>query len=149
MRTAHYLLNGGISKSISLLFLFKLCNCTPLTSLASLFRKMQFLAKKTSVARLCCLFSHRPKFHLSLSLTLKTRYSQTADFLSDNAMLDAAHWSTEHEAFLDFGLHTEQVKLERPRRRHPNDPKPDKERVVLKEPKLQFVNQQGYVGKLN
>ena len=43
------------------------------------------------------------------------RYAETADFLHDNGILDAAHWSEEHGAYLDYGLHTERVILERPR----------------------------------
>ena len=43
------------------------------------------------------------------------RYAETADFLQDNGILDAAHWSAEHKAYLDYGLHTERVVLERPR----------------------------------
>ena len=43
------------------------------------------------------------------------RYAETADFLHDNGILDGAHWSEEHGAYLDYGLHTERVILERPR----------------------------------
>ena len=43
------------------------------------------------------------------------RYAETANFLHDNGILDAAHWSSEHGAYLDYGLHTERVILERPR----------------------------------
>ena len=77
-------------------------------------------------------------------------YSQTANFLYNNDILDATHWSSEHGAYLDYGLHTEFVKLERPKRdprSHPSAPMPEKVRVVQKEPILQFVNQFGYISK--
>ncbi len=84
----------------------------------------------------------------------QSRYSQTAGFLHDNSLLEAAHWSEEHGAFLDWGLHSEAVRLERPRPRQPHRPgqqqtPQQKERVTLEEPRRQFVNQQGYVSELS
>jgi Glycosyl hydrolase family 63 C-terminal domain len=63
---------------------------------------------------------------------------------------DSVHWSEEHGAYLDYGLHTEDVALERPRPQPHHQPgqRPDKQRVVRTEPHLQFVNEEGYVSKL-
>ena len=65
--------------------------------------------------------------------------------------MDAQHWSEHHKAYLDFGLHTEAVKLQTPSLPpggiKPGMPKPEKVRVALKEPKLQYVNQVGYISK--
>uniref|UniRef100_A0A0K2TMD1 Mannosyl-oligosaccharide glucosidase n=1 Tax=Lepeophtheirus salmonis TaxID=72036 RepID=A0A0K2TMD1_LEPSM len=76
-------------------------------------------------------------------------YTSTAKTLLDNDLLDQAHWSEQFGAYLDYGLHTEQVSLKRPPRKHSNhhlhEAPPQKIRVVGKEPKFQFVNQVGYV----
>ena len=79
----------------------------------------------------------------------QVKYSSTATFLHDNSLLDASHWSEEHKAYLDFGLHTEGVRLRRPPVPNPRPgmPQPDKVREVYKEPQLQYVNQFGYISK--
>ena len=74
------------------------------------------------------------------------KYEEASTFLSDNFLLDSMHWSTEHNAYLDYGLHTEGVRLQRPppskdHHRQSND----KIRVVTRDPKLQYVNQVGYI----
>ena len=83
----------------------------------------------------------------------QTRYSNEAEFLYDNALLDAQHWSEQHKAYLDFGLHTEDVRLQTPSPPpggyRPGTPKPDKVRVALSEPRLQYVNQVGYISEWN
>ena len=74
------------------------------------------------------------------------KYAETSSFLSDNFLLDSMHWSDDHNAYLDYGLHTEGVRLQRP---PPSKERPgqhnDKIRVVTREPKLQYVNQVGYI----
>jgi len=78
-------------------------------------------------------------------------YRETSEFLHDNRLLDEMHWSEEHRAYLDYGLHTDGVILTKP---PPPPIKPDqpheqrnrdKVRKFLDEPKLQYVNQVGYV----
>merc|ERR1712136_641078 len=32
------------------------------------------------------------------------KYEEASTFLSDNFLLDSMHWSTEHNAYLDYGL---------------------------------------------
>lgn len=73
-----------------------------------------------------------------------SKYEATSNFLKDNQILDSAHWSESHGAYLDYGLHTEGVSLERPRVQPGQNS--DKQRAVKLDPKLQFVNQFGYVG---
>lgn len=43
------------------------------------------------------------------------KYEDTAVFLSDNGGLDALHWSVSHQAYMDWGLHTDDVTLVRPK----------------------------------
>ena len=77
-----------------------------------------------------------------------SKYAETSTFLSDNFLLDSMHWSEEHNAYLDFGLHTEGVRLQRPPpppRDQPNQQNREKIRVVTIEPRLQHVNQVGYI----
>ena len=76
------------------------------------------------------------------------KYSETSTFLRDNYLLDAMHWSEEHKSYLDYGLHTEGVRLQRPPpppRDQPIQQNRDKIRVVTIDPKLQHVNQVGYI----
>jgi len=56
------------------------------------------------------------------------------------------HWSEEHQAYLDFGLHTNNVRLQRPRPKGPGE-RPEKVRVVDGEPRKQYVNQFGYISE--
>uniref|UniRef100_T1ISH0 Mannosyl-oligosaccharide glucosidase n=1 Tax=Strigamia maritima TaxID=126957 RepID=T1ISH0_STRMM len=77
------------------------------------------------------------------------KYKKTYKLLSDNDLLDELHWSPELEAYSDFGYHSSKTKLERPKVKNiqPGKPAPkaDKIRVVIDEPKLQFVDSFGYV----
>jgi mannosyl-oligosaccharide glucosidase len=76
-------------------------------------------------------------------------YESTAEFLSDNSLLDNTHWSVQHGAYLDYGLHSEDVVLQRPRPPPGSNQQMPKQRVVVQEPKYQYVNQVGYVSKYN
>lgn len=62
--------------------------------------------------------------------------------------LNEMHWSEHHQAYLDFGFHTEDIRLERPpinsKTHRPGMPKPEKIRVTKTSPKLQYVPQLGY-----
>ena len=75
------------------------------------------------------------------------KYAETSTFLRDSYLLDSMHWSQEHNAYLDYGLHTEGVRLQRPPppKGQPMQHNQDKIRVVTTEPKLQYVNQFGYI----
>ena len=77
------------------------------------------------------------------------KYSKMAEMLYDSKLLDELHWSDQHGAYLDYGYHSEDVTLQRPRLNKPPPPgQPlQKQRVVHEEPKYQFVNQVGYVSK--
>ncbi|TRY78619.1 hypothetical protein TCAL_06619 [Tigriopus californicus] len=76
------------------------------------------------------------------------KYSATSEFLHDNMFLNEMHWSEKHKAYLDFGFHTEDIRLERPpinsKTHRPGMPKPEKIRVTKTPPKLQYVPQLGY-----
>ncbi|XP_041370313.1 mannosyl-oligosaccharide glucosidase-like isoform X2 [Gigantopelta aegis] len=77
-------------------------------------------------------------------------YDATHRRLMDNTALDELHWSEKGQQYSDFGLHTERVRLERPKRPEnlqpgQRPPPQDKVRTVQEEPHLQFVNSLGYV----
>nr|SVE69679.1 EOG090X02G1 [Eubosmina coregoni] len=73
------------------------------------------------------------------------KYQEAFNFLSDNRLLNEQHWSTKAKRYSDYGLHTSNVTLKRPKS-NPGQPKPDKVRVALEEPSVQFVDDTfGYV----
>ena len=72
--------------------------------------------------------------------------------MHDNDLLDSMHWSEEHGAYLDYGLHTDAVILQKPPFNPdipPEQRSNEKVRKVLREPTLQYVNQVGYISKLD
>jgi len=76
------------------------------------------------------------------------KFAETAAFLSDNARLDAMHWSVSHQAYMDWGLHTDDVTLARPKpppHAHPSHVTTEKVRQVHSDPQLGFVNALGYI----
>lgn len=77
-------------------------------------------------------------------------YAATHEYLTDNVLLDSLHWSEKGQQYSDYGLHSDKVKLEKPPPppnlqpgQHP--PEMDKVRVMLTEPRKQFVEAFGYV----
>ncbi|XP_060524577.1 mannosyl-oligosaccharide glucosidase [Cylas formicarius] len=75
------------------------------------------------------------------------KYQQTSDFLKDNRRMDSLHWSNFSERYADYGLHTDAVKLERPKS-IPRQPNQNLEmvRAVLKPPEYRLVDTTfGYV----
>ena len=78
-----------------------------------------------------------------------TSYQSTYQQLADNQLLDKYHWSESGQQYSDYGLHSDRVRLEhRNGVRHEPHQKPPilpKVRVVLTEPKRQYVNAFGYV----
>lgn len=77
-------------------------------------------------------------------------YQSAFIYLSDPAGLDAVHWSEEHNAYCDYGLHSDAVKLKRPKTPPvqpgmPPPPKPDLVRSVAQEARLQYVNSFSYI----
>ncbi|XP_071090232.1 mannosyl-oligosaccharide glucosidase-like [Haliotis cracherodii] len=79
-------------------------------------------------------------------------YDRTHKLLTDNDLLDKLHWSEQGQQYSDYGLHTDRVKLERPKPQlnlqpgqRPPPMNQDKIRVTQEEPKNQFVNIFGYV----
>ena len=76
------------------------------------------------------------------------KFESTARFLYNNDYLEHRHWSAAHQAFLDWGLHTDDVSLQRPKVApggHPGQVSKEKVRVVISDPQLSFVNNYGYV----
>ena len=77
-------------------------------------------------------------------------YQDTYQYLTDNNLLNTLHWSEKGRQYSDYGLHTNNVKLQRPK---PKEPKPgqrppppaEKERIALSPPQEQFVDSFGYV----
>ena len=52
------------------------------------------------------------------------KYKETSSILQNNQLLNDWHWSETHGAYLDYGLHSEDVVLQRPKlqNRHQNIP---------------------------
>lgn len=73
------------------------------------------------------------------------KYQRSAVLLHNNQLLDQLHWSEDHGAYLDYGLHSEDVVLQRPRPPPGQHQQMQKQRVVHETPQMQFVNQVGYV----
>ena len=80
-------------------------------------------------------------------------YHTTYTQLTDNRILDELHWSTSKQRYADFGLHSDDIKLVRPK---PPTPRPgqksnpnvqlEKERQVRKDPSMGLVDSTfGYV----
>lgn len=69
------------------------------------------------------------------------RFEQTANYLMDNKLMDELHWSEFAERYADYGLHTDAVKLERPkpppRSQYQNM---EMQRVVIKKPEYRLVD---------
>ena len=73
------------------------------------------------------------------------KYREAYDFLADNKLLDEQHWSDSARRYADYGFHSSNVTLKRPKGQ-PGQPKQDKVRVVLEEPRMRFVDDTfGYV----
>ncbi|KAK0041346.1 mannosyl-oligosaccharide glucosidase [Biomphalaria pfeifferi] len=77
-------------------------------------------------------------------------YDATFRLLSDNRLLDQLHWSEKGKQYSDYGLHTEKIKLEKPKppaniKNSQRQFDQDKIRVVLSPPSYQFVDAYGYV----
>jgi len=76
------------------------------------------------------------------------KYVDTATFLSNNNHLDSMHWSVSHQAYMDWGFHTDDVTLTRqkpPPNVHPSQVSIEKTRQVNSDPQLGFVNAHGYI----
>ncbi|KAL7305295.1 hypothetical protein TKK_0002428 [Trichogramma kaykai] len=75
------------------------------------------------------------------------KYENTFDYLSDNKHLNELHWSPTMSVYADYGLHTDKVRLERPKHASRQvQVSQDKVRVVLAEPEEKFVDTSfGYV----
>lgn len=75
------------------------------------------------------------------------KYADTYDYLSNNQLLDQLHWSPNTETYADYGLHTDNVVLKRPKPQRPTPGQSlEKIRYTLKNPELRFVdNSFGYV----
>ncbi|CAG9768795.1 unnamed protein product [Ceutorhynchus assimilis] len=70
-----------------------------------------------------------------------SKYQQTAEYLMDNHLMDSLHWSNYSNRYADYGLHTDAVKLVRPK------PLPRQQnqnlemtRKVLKQPEFRLVD---------
>lgn len=79
-------------------------------------------------------------------------YTGTHAMLTNNGLLDDLHWSDKKQQYSDYGLHTDKVRLERPKPppnlhpgQRPPQMNPEKIRMVMSEPQLGFVNAFGYV----
>ena len=74
------------------------------------------------------------------------KYANSANYLMNNELLNELHWSEEFGAYLDYGLHSEDVVLQKPKPVAPSSGQNmQKRRVVHQDPNYQFVNQMGYI----
>merc|ERR1719312_1963534 len=76
------------------------------------------------------------------------KFEETAAYLYDNNNLDSVHWSVGHQMYMDWGLHTDDVTLSRPKappHAHPSHVPTEKVRQVHSDPQLGFVNALGYI----
>ena len=80
-------------------------------------------------------------------------YAATHSLLTNNQILDDLHWSPQGQQYSDYGLHSDRVKLVRPKpprnlqpgQRPPPDIKMEMERVTKNAPELRFVDSYGYI----
>ena len=70
-------------------------------------------------------------------------YKETADYLSNNELLDKLHWSEENGMYCDFGLHSKRVELVKRINQETGETSVD--RKFLDEPTFSCVNEFGYV----
>ncbi|CAG0894292.1 unnamed protein product, partial [Darwinula stevensoni] len=73
-----------------------------------------------------------------------SRFQGTYHYLRDSKLLDSLYWSDEYGAFTDYGMHSENVQLQKPPLPYKN-PNPDRVRVTLEPAKLTHVNFFGYL----
>jgi len=81
-----------------------------------------------------------------------SEYAATHAVLTDNGLLDQLHWSEKKQQYSDYGLHTDKVRLEKPKPppnlqpgQRPPQMNMEKIRVAHADPELGFVNAFGYV----
>ncbi|XP_011502185.1 PREDICTED: mannosyl-oligosaccharide glucosidase GCS1 [Ceratosolen solmsi marchali] len=73
-------------------------------------------------------------------------YKSTFKYLSNNNLLNKLHWSPKTNTYADYGLHTDKVKLQKLSQTSKQIKSTEKVRVVLEEPKNQFVDSSfGYI----
>jgi mannosyl-oligosaccharide glucosidase len=70
------------------------------------------------------------------------KYEETAEYLSDNYLLDKWHWSEKHQMYCDKGLHSTNVKLIKVKNKSNGW---DKERKVIAPPTYDCVPEFGYI----
>ena len=68
-----------------------------------------------------------------------TRFTESYKYLSNNDLLDALHWSYNEGGYMDYGLHTFDVKLKK------LNPNRGMVRVSNSKPKLRHIDTSGYV----
>lgn len=75
------------------------------------------------------------------------KYMDTYEYLSDNELLNQLHWSPVTNSYADYGLHTDNVKLEKQERKAKNGQViSETVRKVLQTPEHRFVDSSfGYV----
>ncbi|CAG9836457.1 unnamed protein product [Diabrotica balteata] len=75
------------------------------------------------------------------------KYEQTAKYLLNNELMDRLHWSDHAEVYADYGLHTDAVKLQKPKPLTRNQNQNlEMQRVVMKKPEYRLVDSTyGYV----
>ena len=76
---------------------------------------------------------------------LEKDFEQTADYLSDNRLLEELHWSERHQMFCDKGLHSIDVKLVTVKVADKQGFKHVKQRQVGKSPVYDCVPEMGYI----
>jgi mannosyl-oligosaccharide glucosidase len=82
---------------------------------------------------------------LAIMIEHEDDFSDWVNKLTDFKLLNSLHWSDEQQRYADYGFNSNDVKLVRPRKQHPEQPDRQLERETREDPHYGFVPHLGYV----
>lgn len=79
-----------------------------------------------------------------------SKFAASAAFLNDPQTLDSLHWSDKLQRYADFGLHTKNVKLEKPKpiKGPDGQPRPNPNQVNLASYRYTSLTQHFHVSRV-